>query len=61
MEMISLDPVIKKNKWICPTCKQDTQADRIQRSPLVKLLLGWLLLTRYQCYKCKRKYYSFKR
>lgn len=60
MEAISLNPV-KKDKWICPKCKQDTQGERIPRGPLVKLLLGFLPLERYKCYKCKRSYYSFKR
>lgn len=50
-----------KDRWTCPKCQTDTQADRIPRSWLIKLLLGFLPLQRFMSYKCKRSYYTMKK
>ena len=39
-----------KDKWTCPKCQTDTQADQIPLSWLVKLLLGFLPLQQFMGY-----------
>lgn len=54
-------PINTTDNWTCPTCKTFTRTERVPRSKAVKVVLFWLPLKRYMCYKCKRKYYTIEK
>ena len=55
-----IDQKNKKEAPKCPRCKAIT-VNRTPRPFSVRLLLFWLPLKRYSCYRCSRKFYLLGR
>jgi transposase-like protein len=50
--------LFERNSTKCFLCK--SELTRIKRGFFVKKFLFWLPLKRYICYKCNRKFYSYR-